>query len=128
MLLAQLQSIGLAYELELPTLMYIYNVFPVSLLELYRGREGKDPATLQDIPIIPDKVLYKVETILDYKGTGKNRWFLVHWKGYPPSKDLWEPQSAFNKGNIIADYKAQIMQRKGTWLLIRENSSILKQV
>lgn len=103
---------GLAYELDLPTSMRIHNVFPVSLLEPYKGREGEDPSTLQDAPIMPDEVSYEVEMILDHKGTGKNRWFYVRWKGYPPSEDSWEPRSAFDDGDMIVQYEAQLAQKK----------------
>lgn len=44
---------------------------------------------------------YEVEYIIDMKGSGKNRKFLVHWKGFPKSAETWEPENNLNCQDLI---------------------------
>jgi transposase InsO family protein len=36
-------------------------------------------------------ILYEVESIVDARGKGKSRQYLVKWKGYPSDQNTWEP-------------------------------------
>ncbi|KAL7292716.1 hypothetical protein TKK_0013839 [Trichogramma kaykai] len=38
-----------------------------------------------------DTAVFEVEKILDTKGRGRNKKYLVHWRGYPDKFDSWEP-------------------------------------
>ena len=40
-----------------------------------------------------DDNLFKIETILKYKGRGKDKQALVKWKGWPKKFDSWIPTS-----------------------------------
>lgn len=49
-----------------------------------------------------EPVFYEVENLLDYKKDKKGKeMVLVHWKGYPPESDSWEPIDNLN--NALAD-------------------------
>ena len=37
--------------------------------------------------------LYEVEAILDRKGNGRSRRYLMKWQGYPDDDNTWEPPS-----------------------------------
>ena len=43
--------------------------------------------------IVPKSKVYKIDQILEMKGTGKNKRVLVKWKGYPSKFNSWVPAS-----------------------------------
>jgi hypothetical protein len=47
---------------------------------------------------------FEVATILDHRGTPKNREYLVRWKGYSNQHDSWEPVDNFNEKRCIVEY------------------------
>ena len=55
----------LAYKLALPLHACIHPVFPITVLELFRVREGKELQTPETIGYMEDK-RYKVERILGH--------------------------------------------------------------
>ena len=42
---------------------------------------------------VSDENLFKVDTILKYRGRGKNKEALVKWKGWPKKFNSWIPAS-----------------------------------
>ena len=54
------------------------------------------------IPPKPDfvdgELEYEVTKIIGKKKVGKKTYFLVHWKGYAPKENTWEPED--NLGNV----------------------------
>lgn len=48
-----------------------------------------------------DASIYEVEKILDVRGVGANKRYLVHWAGYPVSEATWEAESNFSKPPVM---------------------------
>ncbi|KNZ81369.1 Chromobox like protein, partial [Termitomyces sp. J132] len=46
---------------------------------------------------VEDKYHYKVDEILDSRIVRGRLQYLVHWKGYGPKDDTWEPQKNLNR-------------------------------
>ena len=53
---------------------------------------------------------YEIEAILDHRGEGKERTYLVKWKGYDSSENTWEPIDNFQDITVINEY----WKRRGT--------------
>jgi hypothetical protein len=68
--------------LDLPPRYRIYNTFPISLLELFKGTIEEALEYRKIIDVEPEKPEYEVEAILAYVGPVRNRSFLVKWVGY----------------------------------------------
>ena len=87
-----------ACKLELPPTFRIHPVFHVCLLKPYvpDGRPIHRPPTEVDMDGVPT---YVAEAIVGEKLTKEKdrdemvRYFKVHWKGYTPESDSWEPES-----------------------------------
>lgn len=48
---------------------------------------------------------FDVMKILDHRGDGEKREFLIHWKGYSPSESTWEPEIHLdNCYNMLQNY------------------------
>jgi len=47
--------------------------------------------------IIPENKEYIVDKILNYKTVNKQRYALIHWRGYPDSANSWEPVEAIKQ-------------------------------
>ena len=91
------------YRLELPTQWGIHPVFHINLLTLYRetiihGANYQHPPP----DLVNNTKEYKVEKILDSWLFGRRRrlQYLVKWKGYPDSDNMW-----VNKDDVFADNK-----------------------
>ncbi|GAB5489762.1 MAG: hypothetical protein Pars2KO_33320 [Parasphingorhabdus sp.] len=51
---------------------------------------------------------YDVQAIINHKGTGARRRYLVAWKGWPLSESTWEPESHLVKvSDMLAEYLAR---------------------
>jgi hypothetical protein len=84
---------AVSYELELPNTWRIHNSFHVSLLKKF----VPEPADMRGrAPDRPDPVIrdgheeYEVEAILDARGTGESRQYLVKWKGWGYDDATWQ--------------------------------------
>eukprot|EP00736_Rhodelphis_marinus_P011688 Rmarinus@m.20211 len=85
------------YRIELPdSWSRIHNVFHVSVLTPYVQSERPSSSVTYNRP--PPELVdchdeYEVEEIVDVKGTGRARRYLVHWKGYPVEERTWQSAS-----------------------------------
>jgi Chromo (CHRromatin Organisation MOdifier) domain len=78
------------YELELPEKSTIHPVFHAALLE--KAPSGTPVA--KDLHLYPEQedLCYEVEKVLDYQELGRNKWYLVKWKGFSSNENTWEPR------------------------------------
>ena len=42
-----------------------------------------------------------MEKVLEERGTGKNRQYLIKWKGYPSSSNSWEPEKNIPRRDLL---------------------------
>jgi Chromo (CHRromatin Organisation MOdifier) domain len=95
------------YRLKLLTTWRVHNVFHAVLLKPYIKTEvhGENfPRPILDI--LDGEEVYNVETILKHRKRGQSYQYLIKWKGYPISKALWEPETAFSdNGDLLSTYK-----------------------
>ena len=97
----------LTYQLQLPDIWKIYNIFHASLLSPYHFTESHSPTFLNPPPdIIDNEEEYEVEAILSYKGPKTHRLYLTAWKGYSFAENTWEPESNLHHStSILSKYK-----------------------
>ena len=102
------QQIGqVAYKLELPSCMKIYNVFHVDLLMPYKETEAYGTPYTQLPPVIEEgEEEYEIESIIDSRrhGRGRKRQYLVHWKGYPNSDNSWVNHKDLHAPELLKEY------------------------
>ena len=93
------------YRLELPTQWSIHPVFHIDLLTPYRETITHGANYQRPPPDLVDNAEeYEVEKVLDLRLFGRRRrlQYLVKWKGYPDSDNMW-----VNKDDVFADDKVQ---------------------
>jgi transposase InsO family protein len=111
-----LRRVGkLAYKLQLPESWRdkVHDTFHVSLLERYvSGRAVNPPPPAE---LIDGELEYEVESIVYHRDrpVGRNRTlrreYLVHWKGYHPEHDTWEPErNLINAQAILQAYRDRV--------------------
>ena len=85
------KKLGLVtFKLILPKGMRIHPVFHKSLLEL-APENAPRPGPIKINPETQEP-RYEVEKIVKHKLVNQKPHYLVHWKGYQPSEDTWEPE------------------------------------
>jgi hypothetical protein len=102
-----------AFKLHLPAHWNIHPVFHASLLTPYHTTEMYGPTTSRPSPeIIDGEPEYEVEEILNHKGQGRTRKYLVKWKGYDLSDATWEPEKNIHALLLIKAYFSQNNRRE----------------
>ena len=106
-----MEQIGaVAYRLQLPDSMKIYNVVHVDLLLPYKETEAYGPAYTRPPPdLIGEEEEYKVELIRDSrrKRQGRTHQYLMHWKGYPTSEDSWVNHKDLHTPKLLEEFLSQ---------------------
>ncbi|GAA5985154.1 hypothetical protein JCM11641_005468 [Rhodosporidiobolus odoratus] len=82
------------YHLDLPSSDRSHPVFHSSKLKTYNHNDpllhpNREPPQPEPMNVEGEKE-YVVEAILDEKGKGRGRKYLVRWEGYPDSDNTWE--------------------------------------
>lgn len=99
------------YRLDLPAGDHAHPVFHASKLKPYRSNDKEDfpqRAEPRPEPIdVEGEQEWLVERIVDEKGRGLRRKFLVKWEGYPDSENTWEPL-----GNVDATEAYDVWTRR----------------
>jgi hypothetical protein len=87
-----------AYELQLPDSMRVHPVFNISRLKQYKDgmishplRDAPDSRPPPDIGHEDGVERFEVERIVECRGVGARKRWLVKWVGYPPWESTWEP-------------------------------------
>lgn len=90
-----------AFKLQLPPALKVHPVFNVALLKPYFG-DHLVPAEVE----IDGVREYEVEAILRHRGRPRHYQYLVHWRGYDASEDMWLPEEELqNAGDVLREYK-----------------------
>jgi hypothetical protein len=115
------QSSPVAFKLELPSTMRVYNVFHTSLLKPYKHRPG-DPVPHPKPLLVEDEEEYEVFKLLNRRekvvGSKKKKHagkkekvvvqYLVRWEGYGAEHDQWIPEVELQRHckRLIKEYHA----------------------
>ena len=85
-------------------------MFHASLLTPYRENEIHRLNFLEPPPDLIDKEEeYEIEWILKHRGTPKNCFYLIRWKGYTVEEDTWLQESDLeHAAEILNTYKRRI--------------------
>jgi len=82
-------------------------VFHVLLLLPYSEMTAHRPNFSQPPPdLIGDKVEYEVEQIWNHRYSGRNRalQYLIKWKEYPKSDNMWESAADVHTSDLVRNY------------------------
>jgi len=99
-----------AYRLQLPSHMRIYNVFHISQLTGYRTtRYISNPVIDRPPPVFKEnKALsdeWEIDEILNHRIRRRRRQYLVHWKGYGFEENSWLDESRLNNAQeLLKEY------------------------
>lgn len=95
----------LAYRIRLPPHLRHHDVFHVSMLEPVVCSHIQDrPSRSEGVEIIEGVPYWEVEAILDRRGTGKLREYLVLWRGFPEEAASWEPYNYLNADELVTAF------------------------
>ena len=77
-----------AVKLDLPAAMGVHPVFNISLVKLYLGSQ------LQPAPVeVEGQEEYEIDAIMGHRKVRGGMQYLVSWKGYDESENMWLPES-----------------------------------
>jgi hypothetical protein len=104
----------LTYQLSLPDRWKIHPVFHITLLSPYRENAAHGKNFTEPPPeLIEGEQEYEVEAILSARGKGKQRRYLIKWKGYPDSENTWEREENLERSqDLLKAYKARPSKRR----------------
>jgi Chromo (CHRromatin Organisation MOdifier) domain len=97
-----------AYQLKLPPLWKIHNVFRASYLSLFKETSKYGTNIIEPPPkLIDGEQEWEVEEIVGTRLFGKKRQrqYRVRWKGYSPAHDTWEPEENIHAPELVAQFK-----------------------
>jgi hypothetical protein len=96
------------YQLQLPTIWKIHNVFHASYLSPYKETVEHGPNFLEPPPdLIEGQPEWEVEAIVGmcHFGPKKKKQYQVYWKGYSNAEDTWEPEENIHTPELMVQYQ-----------------------
>jgi len=96
-----------AYRLALPLSWGIHDVFHTSLLLPYRETTVHGPNCTRPPPdLIEDEEEYEVKAIINHRchGCRCQLQYLIKWKGYPSSDNMWEAAEGVHTEDLVKGY------------------------
>ena len=97
-----------AYELDLPNNMRLHPVFNISRLKAYKdgtiSHPLRDQSNTRPPPVIDAEdgaESFVPEEILECRGRGARKRWLVKWVGYPHEENTWEPLSNIGHTDVF---------------------------
>jgi len=96
-----------AFQLDLPSSWHIHDVFHASLLMPYHETTTYGPNFIKPPPdLIDGEEEYEVETVLNHRMFGHQRQvqYLIKWKGYLHSDNMWEPSENVHADDLVKAY------------------------
>ena len=66
---------------------------------------------LKFVATSPDEPHYEISEILDHRGAGSNREYLVSWEGYSQEDNSWVPINNFDSLELIKEYHEAVLPR-----------------
>jgi hypothetical protein len=119
------------FQLELPHQWKIHNVFHASLLTPYIETELHRPNYPKPPPdIVEGDPEFEVEQIMNSRQVGKRKTlqYKIHWKGYSPAHDSWEPATQVHTLDLIKEFqKIRSSQKNNTTINYQSASEILSR-
>ena len=101
------------YQLELLPKVDFESIHSNFHAKMLRPFTPNDPAQFlareppRPPPIVPEDNQWIVDRIVDHKGRGRSRKFLVHWEGYPESDNEWVAERDVEK-SLVDEYFERI--------------------
>jgi hypothetical protein len=94
-----------AYQLDLPKGWKIHNVFHAALLHPYTETEEHGANFTEPPPeLVEGEPEYEVERILDVRKRRKQTEYLVAWKGYAESENMWVKAKDVHTPELLAEF------------------------
>ena len=96
-----------AYQLQLPPLWKIHNVFHVSYLSPFWETTEHGTNFIEPPPdIIDGEPKWEVERIIGrrYYGWKKEEQYCICWKGYSTAHDTWEPTANVHASELVRQF------------------------
>ncbi|SGY12000.1 BQ5605_C011g06353 [Microbotryum silenes-dioicae] len=99
------------YKLKLNAGDKSHNVFHASKLRhwtdndgaAFPGREATEPALV----VVQGNEEWEVDRIVDEKGKGKRKRYLVKWKGWADSDNTWEPRAHLEETIVLEEWERE---------------------
>lgn len=101
---------NVSYRLTLTDGMQVHPVFHVELLKEYKGEDFTPPPPI----VCEDGTLkYNIEKIVEARGKGRNRQYLIHWEGFDRDADTWEPASWLREDvpQMVQEFEEQLKEK-----------------
>ncbi len=77
---------------------------PISMIKSVKPTDRERITPTSSTSTSVDDIIYEVEVILNHRVKKGELQYLVRWKGFDESYDLWEPYSSFDATECISEY------------------------